>query len=113
MCATRAMKGAVRSVSTVGWMLFAILIAVSAQNTSTDKTVVSVKRVITNDGMVNNLVEAGIGNRIRVEIDKLKDAVDKGQLDPHKLILYLDGLELKGLYGTPISVADGVVEYKI
>jgi hypothetical protein len=113
MCATREMKRAVRSVSTVGWMLFAILIPAIAQNTATDKTPVSVKRVITNDGMVNNLVEAGIGNRIRVEIDKLKEAVDKGQLDPQKLVLYLDGLELKGLYGTPINVADGVVEYKI
>jgi hypothetical protein len=93
---------------------FMFITQASAQGTPAPKVQPTIKRVFTNDGMVNNLVRAGIGNRIRVEIDKLKDAVEQNHLDQFKLVLYLDGLQLRGLYGKPIDdLADGIVEYKI
>lgn len=112
MLTTRVLKVSAYCFAAAGLPLMFVTQA-SAQSTPAPKAHATIKRVFTNDGMVNSLVRAGIGNRIRVEIDKLKDAVDQNQVDPFKLVLYLDGLELKGLYGKPIDLAGGIVEYKI
>lgn len=96
--------------STLG--LFALIITTLV--TEADCQVqMAFNKVFTTDGRVNNQVEAGIGDRVRVEVDKLKDAVEQKQVDPYKLVLYLDGLELKGLYGTPIDIPAGILEYKL
>lgn len=50
---------------------------------------------------------AGMGNTIVVEVDGLKDAVEKSGVNPGNFILYLNGQPLKGVSGVP----HGPVEY--
>lgn len=41
--------------------------------------------------------DAGFGDRILVEVEHLSDAIQKDKLNPHDLVLYLNGQALKGL----------------
>ena len=44
-----------------------------------------------------NRSDAGFGDRILVEVEHLSDSIQKDKLNPHNLILYLNGQGLKGL----------------
>lgn len=104
------------------WIVAPMIIAAVAQdanqklteNKTTDNTAtatdkMTIKRVFTtNPERENNQVEAGIGNRIRVQVDNLSKAPNL-----HRIALYLDGLELKEVFGIPISVSDGILEYEL
>jgi hypothetical protein len=56
--------------------------------------------------------KAGIGDRIRVEIQNLAEAIEKGAVNPRKLTLYLDGRVMPGIYAEPVGDrANNVLEF--
>src|SRR5262249_6956978 len=54
--------------------------------------------------------KAGINDSIRVRLEKLAEA--KG-VDKNKLVLFLGGLQIKGLYGQGVDTDSNVLEYKL
>jgi len=61
----------------------------------------------------NVAVVAGIGDRIRVHIVGLAKAVETDNVDPHKFVLFLDGIELKGVTALPVDVTHGTLEFSL
>ncbi len=58
---------------------------------------------VTLSGNNNSEAEVKLGDRIRVEVSGLGEAIDNNQIAPRKILLYLDGRVLKGIYGEPVG----------
>jgi hypothetical protein len=78
-----------------------------------DKVPIKIKRVFTKDGRENEKVEAGLGDRIQVEIDKLSDAIKNDNLDLRKFVLFLDGHELNGIYARSVNPVTNALEFEL
>lgn len=64
-------------------------------STPSSPVVIKMKKVLTN--------EAGIRNRVQVEIQNLAEAIEKGVVNPRKLVLYLDGRVMPDIYAEPVG----------
>jgi len=64
-------------------------------STPSSQVVIKVKAVLTN--------EAEIGNQVQVEIQNLAEAIEKDGLNPRKLVLYLDGRVMPGIYAQQLG----------
>ena len=74
---------------------------------------VKLDSVFTNESIKKGTTpRAGIGGRIRIKVVGLSDAI-KNKLDPNRLVLYLDGIELKGVEPSVVDVSSGVLEFKL
>jgi hypothetical protein len=96
-------------------LLFALLLCstsiLNAQATPTPTPTPSVKAVSTFtytnnkwcDQQTEKLCEAGIGDRIIVEVDGLSTAVGKNEISPADLVVFLNGRPFKGVSGFPVE----------
>lgn len=57
--------------------------------------------------------EIGIGRRIRVEVDSLREAVYRDQIDPRRFVLYLDGLPLWNVRSEVVNLSRGLLEFQV
>lgn len=57
--------------------------------------------------------EAGIGRRIRIEVDSLREAVNRDKIDPRGFVLYLDGLPLWNVRSEVVNLSRGLLEFHL
>ena len=74
------------------------------------KDVVITKVFTTNPPAEGEYARARINDRIRVRLENLDKAT---AVDKNKLVLFLDGLQMKGLYGVPVESAGNELEYHL
>lgn len=77
-------------------------------STPSSPVVIKVQKVCTNflaviRGEQECITEAGIGDRVQVQIQNLAEAMEKDGLNPRKLTLYLDGRVMHGVYAQRVG----------
>ena len=77
-------------------------------STPSSPMVIKVQKVCTNflaviRGEQECITEAGIGDRVQVQIQNLAEAMEKDGLNPRKLTLYLDGRVMHGVYAQRVG----------
>ena len=74
------------------------------------KDVVVTEVFTTSPAATDVAARVGLNDRIRIRLEKLSEAT---AVDKKKLVLFLDGFQIKGLYGELVDPVANVLEYKL
>ena len=79
--------------------------SVAQSSPSKPPVIMKVRRVISDS--------LGMGDRLKVVIDSLREAIDRDSVDPQKFVLYLNGHAIWNVHGELLNADTGIVEFRL